>query len=97
MLASPEYRQLLQDTCKQRVQTLMQKGITVLDDLLGHEDPNVKLQAVSKMTTLYTALNKDSVHLDTAGKADAETLLKKLEALQAVRRIEVTTTPTTNG
>jgi hypothetical protein len=72
-------------------------GITVLDGLMSHEDPNVKLQAISKMTTLYTALNKDAVHLDTAGKADAETLMKKLEALNALRRVTVTETPTTNG
>lgn len=93
MLASPEYRNMLQDTCKSRIATLMQRSITVLEGLMESESDRTKLEAVGKATTLYAALNRDAVHIDTVGKASADELLKKLEAMQAIRRIKVEPEP----
>lgn len=91
MLRTKEYRELLQDTCKQRVATLIQKSITVLEDLLGSENDKTKMDAVSKITSLYTALNKDAGHQAAAGEKAAEDLLQYLDSL---RRCETTTVAT---
>lgn len=88
MLHTKEYRDLLQDTCKQRVGTLIQKSLTVLEDLLDSEHEKTKLDAVAKITSLYTALNKDAGHNAAAGEKAAEDLLKHLDSL---RRCETTT------
>lgn len=96
LLCSPQYREMIVSNAKTRIAGVLQKGITRLEAYVSdlNAEPDVVLEAVRSATTLYRTMNQvNAGHQQTQSRKDAETLLKELTAMGALKQAEFSVPP----
>lgn len=88
-LVSDEYESMLVDECRRDVAGVLSIGVQRLRKMVDHPDDRIALKAIHEAAGVYRALSSDSKgHIGAQGEADCEALMKRLEDMNALRRVE---------
>lgn len=94
LLRSEEYLQVLDETAKHRVATVLQKAITKLEDLVDNDDAKTALEAIRGATTLYRTLNQvNAGQRQAQSRADIDLIFKDLEMMGQLKQGQVKVVP----
>jgi hypothetical protein len=90
ILTAPEWRDLFETQLCDLVRLSLGKALRVANEAMDDEKVAVRLDAVSKVTTMYRTLGQaEPKHKGKQGQANVEDLLKQLGEMNALHRGKV--------
>ena len=93
LLESPEYAELVQTTLRSHCGALIGQGLAYIPEILEKGSHDQRLRALGTVVTAYRSLAGEAAGLHSEGHSDkdADELLKKLDGLNRIKKIKVST------